>query len=366
MTEFTATDRQHMRRALELAANGLNTTTPNPAVGCVIADGGTVIAESWHERAGEGHAEARALELAGERARGASAYVTLEPCTVDGRTPPCVDGLIAAGIREVVCAMGDPNPEVNGRGYDQLRDAGISVRHGLFADIAAGLNEGYISRQSRGRPFVTLKWAQSLDGATAMRGGESQWITGDAAREDAHRLRARACAILTGVGTVLADDPSMTARLPGVIRQPRRVIVDSQQRTPKHARVLAPDADVLMVSPLACDNWELTGTVECWQSPAGSDGRVDLTALLQHLGAIGTNELMVEAGATLTGALMARGLVDRIVAYVAPTVLGSETRGVAITPSWTGLSDGARLTIENVVTVGRDLRVQLVPESETD
>ncbi len=366
MTEFSATDRQHMRRALELAANGLNTTTPNPAVGCVIADGEHVISESWHERAGEGHAEARALALAGTRSAGKTVYVTLEPCTVHGRTPPCVDALIAAEVNEVVCAMGDPNPDVNGQGYERLRAAGIAVRHGLFADIAAGQNEGYISRQSRGRPFVTLKWAQSLDGATAMRSGESQWITGDAAREDAHRLRARACAILTGVGTVLADDPLMTARLPGVVRQPRRVIVDSQQRTPKQARILTPDADVLMVSPLACDNWGLADAVECWQSPASSDGRVDLTALLQHLAALGTNELMVEAGATLTGALMADGLVDRIVAYVAPAVLGSETRGVAMTPSWTALSDGVRLTIENVITVGRDLRVQLVPESETN
>ncbi|MEM6820087.1 MAG: bifunctional diaminohydroxyphosphoribosylaminopyrimidine deaminase/5-amino-6-(5-phosphoribosylamino)uracil reductase RibD [Pseudomonadota bacterium] len=366
MSEFSSIDRQHMRRALELAANGLNTTTPNPSVGCVIADGENVIAESWHERAGEGHAEARALALAGTRAAGTTVYVTLEPCTVHGRTPPCVDALIAAGVGEVVCAMGDPNPDVNGQGYERLRAAGIAVRHGLFADIAAGQNEGYISRQSRGRPFVTLKWAQSLDGATAMRGGESQWITGDAAREDAHRLRARACAILTGIGTVLADDPSMTARLPGVVRQPRRVVVDSQQRIPKHARVLTSDADVLMVSPLACDNWRLGDGVECWQSPASEDGRVDLGALLDHLGALGTNELMVEAGATLTGALMASGLVDRIVAYVAPTVLGSETQGVALTPSWTTLSNGVRLTIENVVTVGRDLRVQLVPESETD
>lgn len=363
MTEFTDLDRRHMRRALELAAHGLNTTTPNPSVGCVIANGETVVAEAWHERAGQAHAEAGALAKAGAETSGATVYVTLEPCTVHGRTPPCADALIAAGVARVVYAMDDPNPQVDGRGRAALTAAGVEVSAGLFAEQAAALNEGYVSRLTRGRPFVTMKWAQSLDGATAMRTGESQWITGEAARADAQHLRARACAILTGIGTVLADDPSMTVRLSSAVRQPLRVIADSQFRTPVDAKILNQQGESLVVGVSPCENRELAALteVQTLSLPDSCDGAVDLVALLSHLADLGINELMVEAGARLSGAMLAAGLVDRIVAYVAPLVLGSETRGVVKTPSWASLADGRRLILEEVRSVGDDLRLQLVP-----
>lgn len=363
MAEFTDLDRRHMRRALELAANGLNTTTPNPSVGCVIANGEMVVAEAWHERAGQAHAEAGALAMAGAEAKGATAYVTLEPCTVHGRTPPCADALIAAGVARVVYAMDDPNPQVDGRGRTTLMAGGVDVASGLFAEQAAALNEGYVSRVTRGRPFVTMKWAQSLDGATAMRTGESQWITGEPAREDAQHLRARACAILTGIGTVLADDPSMTARLPSAVRQPLRVVADTQFRIAANAKILNQPGKSLVVGVGPCENAQLAALseVQTLSLPESAGHAVDLVALLSHLADCGINELMVEAGARLSGAMLAAGLVDRIVAYVAPLVLGSETRGVVQTPSWAALADGRQLILEEVRSVGDDLRLQLVP-----
>ncbi|MEL7310458.1 MAG: bifunctional diaminohydroxyphosphoribosylaminopyrimidine deaminase/5-amino-6-(5-phosphoribosylamino)uracil reductase RibD [Pseudomonadota bacterium] len=366
MSEFSSTDRRHMRRALELAARGMTTTTPNPAVGCVIADADGVIAESYHRRAGEAHAEALALAEAGEKARGSTVYVTLEPCTVDGRTPPCVDALISAAVGEVVYALEDPNPEVRGRGKRQLEAAGIRVRDGLLAEFSRALNEGYVSRQTRGRPFVTMKWAQSLDGASAMASGESQWITGPQARSDAHRLRARACAILTGVGTVLADDPMMTARSESVTRQPLRVIADSQWRTPPNAKILLTDGDALVVGTGPCENSDLEQGATCWSVPEAQDRRVDLRALLERLAASGINELMVEAGATLSGALLNMALVDRLVIYMAPMLLGSETRRVIETPDWLTLASGRRFAVEDVRTVGEDLRLQMTPRPEIE
>ena len=356
-----------MRRALEIAARGLWTTTPNPAVGCVLAKGEQAIAEGWHERAGEAHAEAAALAKAGADARGSTAYVTLEPCSTYGRTPPCADALIAAGVARVVYAMSDPNPAVDGAGAQRLRAAGVEVQGGLLKPAAAALNEGYISRQTRGRPFVTVKWAQSLDGATAMQSGESQWITGAAARRAGHELRARACAVLTGSGTVLADDPRLTARDVGAIRQPLRVVLDSRARVPTSARVMDDAAPTLVIATGSCDHGALAGAqVQRWQVPAAESGGADLGAVLEGLAADGINELLVEAGATLTGAVLAAGLADRVVAFVAPSVLGSETRPVLRTPGWTRLADGQRLAIESVQLVGEDLRVALRPAMETD
>ncbi|MEL7024587.1 MAG: bifunctional diaminohydroxyphosphoribosylaminopyrimidine deaminase/5-amino-6-(5-phosphoribosylamino)uracil reductase RibD [Pseudomonadota bacterium] len=366
MADFSSTDRRYMRRALELAANGMNTTTPNPAVGCVIARGETMIAEAFHQRAGEAHAEALALAQAGDAASGATVYVTLEPCTVDGRTPPCVDALIAANVSEVVFAMVDPNPAVSGKGQQQLEAAGIRVMSGLFADIAASMNEGYISRQTVGRPFVTMKWAQSLDGASAMSSGESQWITGAEARQDAHNLRARACAILTGVGTVLSDDPALTARAEGVSRQPLRVIGDSHWRTPVEARVLSGDGGALVVGTGPCENDQLQERATCWCMPGDADDRVDLKALLKRLADEGINELMVEAGATLNGALLDRDLVDRVVVYVAPTLLGSETQRAVVTPGWQALAHGRHFSMEDIRTVGQDLRLQMIPRRSAE
>ena len=298
-------DREHMRRALDLAARGLFTTTPNPRVGCVIVREGRVIGEGWHERAGEAHAEVRALadvQSRGETARGATIYVTLEPCNHTGRTPPCTDALLAAGIARAVIAMRDPNP-VAGRGAERLAAAGVAVEHGLFEDEARELNVGWIKRIQEGRPWVRVKIAASLDGRTALENGASQWITGAAARADGHRWRARACAILTGIGTVLQDDPQLTVRDVETPRQPLKVIVDRHGEVPANSRVLAGGALVI-----SAETPQIT-----WPAHVesvilrGADGRVDLDAMLGLLAERGINEVHVEAGAKLNGALLAAG-----------------------------------------------------------
>jgi len=282
MTAFTDADRAHMARALELAERGLYTTTPNPRVGCVIVDDGEVIGEGWHERAGEPHAEAGALADAAARGhdpRGATLYVTLEPCNHAGRTPPCTDAVIAAGIARVVAAMRDPNPQA-AHGADRLRAAGIAVELGLMAEEAVELNTGFVSRVTRGRPWVRLKMAASLDGRTALASGESQWITGEAARADGHRWRARACAILTGIGTVLQDDPHLNVRAVATPRQPRNIIVDRHGQLPVSARILA-GADALIVTNGA-RNPEWPAALDVLALP-DARGRVDLVAMMREL-----------------------------------------------------------------------------------
>ena len=309
-----------MAEALRLAALGLWTTDPNPRVGCVLVRDGEVVGRGWHRRAGEPHAEALALTEAGERARGATAFVTLEPCSHHGRTPPCADALIAAKVAEVVVATEDPHSRVAGSGLKRLHAAGIRVRSGLMAEAARELNIGFVSRHERGRPWVRVKLACSLDGRTAGPDGLSQWITSEPARLDGQRWRARASAVMTGIGTVLADNPSLNVRLGGAERQPLRIVLDSQARLQRTARLLALPGAVKVAS-LRAAPWQADG-VEWRQLPAGADGRVDLAALMGWLAELEINELHVEAGPILAGALMQGGWVDELLLYQAPVLLG--------------------------------------------
>ncbi len=359
---FDAADHAAMARALRLAERGLNTTTPNPRVGCVLMRDGQVVGEGWHEKAGEPHAEAHALRAAGERARGAVAYVSLEPCSHHGRTPPCCDALIGAGVARVVAAMEDPNPRVAGEGLTRLRAAGIAVACGLLEPAARELNIGFVSRMSRGRPWLRLKAAASLDGKTALENGISQWITGPDARRDAHAWRARSCAVLTGIGTVRDDDPRLTVRDVPCERQPLRVIVDSRLETPPSARILE-EGEVL----IAC--------AELVRSRAGAlhdrgakivqlpdaGGKVDLPALMQELGRRGINEVLVEAGFKLNGSLLREGLVDEFLLYLAPSLIGDAARGLFDLPQLNELSGQRRLDVRDVRMVGADLRILARP-----
>lgn len=353
-------DTRHMARALKLAGLGLYGTSPNPRVGCVLVRHGEVVGEGYHPRAGEPHAEVLALREAGTKARGASAFVTLEPCSHHGRTPPCADALIEAGVSRVVVAVEDPDPRVAGNGIARLRAAGIPVETGLFAAEARELNAGFFHRHTQGRPWLRCKLAMSLDGRTAMASGESRWITGDAARLDVQRLRARSCAVLTGVGTVRQDDPRLDVRegVPGLIRQPLRVIVDSTLATPPTARTLAPPGNVLIAAvrpdPGRRPALESTGA-ECLQLP-GSEGRVDLAALLSELARRQCNEVLLEAGATLSGAFASAGLIDEYIVYVAPVLLGSRARPMLELP-FDRMEQRLGLRISDITPIGQDWRI---------
>ena len=353
-------DIRYMAQALRLARLGLNTTTPNPRVGCVLVRDGQVIAEGWHQRAGEAHAEADALKRAGESARGATAYVTLEPCSHHGRTPPCADALIAAGVARVVCASEDPNPQVSGKGIARLQDAGIAVRSGVLASEAIELNAGFFSRMQRGRPRVVCKMAISLDGRTAMASGESKWITGDAARADVQRLRARSCAVVTGAGTVLADDPRLDVR--EASRQPLRVVVDSALRTPAVARVLSQPGAALLayVTDPDVKAVALQAAGAMLMHLPGEDGRVDLHALLAALAERGCNEVLLESGATLAGAFAQAGLIDEYKFYMAPVLLGSSARPLLELP-FTQMAERMALRITAIEAVGDDWRISALP-----
>lgn len=357
MNDCAGVDRRLMARALELALRGINSTSPNPRVGCVVARDGEIIGEGWHERAGGAHAEVAALADArarGQDPAGATLYVTLEPCNHTGRTPPCTDAVIAAGIGRVVAAMPDPNP-VAAHGAARLRAAGIATEFGVLEDEARELNIGWLWRLAHGRPWVRLKIATSLDGRSALVNGSSRWITGEAAREDGHRYRARACAILTGIGTVRADDPALTVRAVPTPRQPLRVVVDRNAETPPQARVLAGETTLVVTAGARNAAWP--DGVETIALPDAAGG-VDLVALVAELARRGVNELHVEAGAGLNGALFAAGLIDEVVAYVAPLVLGDPARGVAdFGDGLQALAAGVRLRFHDVARVGDDLRV---------
>lgn len=373
---FTSADHQFMNQAVRLAARGLYSTDPNPRVGCVLVRDGAVVGTGWHGRAGQPHAEVFALREAGERARGATAYVTLEPCCHHGRTPPCSEALIAAGVTRVVVAMADPTPLVAGRGMAQLAAAGMTVQSGLLAADAAALNPGFISRMQRGRPWLRVKSAMSLDGRSALANGVSQWITGEAARQDVQHWRARSSAILTGIGTLLADDPALNVRLPpaewneqgdGEIRQPLRVVADSRLRLPAAARVLQVagatqvftcSEDIVRAALLR----EAGATVSV--VPPGAGG-VDLAALLLTLGAQGINEVWVEAGPGLSGVLLAQGWVDELVIYMAPKLLGDTARGLFHLPQWASLSECLSLNITDVRAVGADWRIMAQINNQT-
>ena len=366
MSEFSAKEREFMQRSLQLAEQGMFGAHPNPMVGCVLVKNDKIVGEGWHVRAGEAHAEVNAIRDAGDAARGATAYVTLEPCSHHGKTPPCCDALLEAGISQVVVAREDPNPKVDGKGIERLQNAGVIVRSGLMRQQASELVAGFLSRIERGRPRVQLKIACSLDGRIAMASGESQWITGVEARLDVQRLRARAGAIMTGIGTVLADDPSLTVREAAFNphdRQPLRVILDSNLRTPLAAKMLALPGDTLIFcSPDAGADGLSDAGAEVVKVHT-DDGLVDLSSVLQELADRGVNDLLVEAGPSIAGQLIEQKRVDELVIYQAPHILGSETMGMFNTPSWNELADRQALTITDVVQVGNDTRITAIPEN---
>jgi diaminohydroxyphosphoribosylaminopyrimidine deaminase/5-amino-6-(5-phosphoribosylamino)uracil reductase len=365
---FSATDHAMMARALRLAGRGAFTTKPNPMVGCVIAKEGEAVGEGWHQRAGGPHAEVLALQAAGDAARGATAYVTLEPCSHVGRTGPCADALIAAGIARVVGAMRDPNPLVDGAGFERLRAAGIEVENGLMEPLARALNRGFLSRIERGRPWLRVKLAISIDGRSALASGDSKWISGEAARQDVQRWRARSGALLTGAGTVLMDDPMLTARLDDSAADyerdfvpPLRVVLDPGLATVARGRIREGDAPTLYIHapdarmPRGIDAQHAHAPVHA--------GRFDLDAVLELLAARGINEVQVEAGATLAGGFLAAGLVDELLLYVAPVILGERAR-----PMFDGLpidtmEERLRMRIVETRRIGDDVRLLMQPQS---
>ena len=359
-----------MARAIRLAWKGLYTTDPNPRVGCVLVRDGEIVGEGWHRKAGEPHAERLALAAAGEKARGATAYVTLEPCCHQGRTPPCTLGLIDAGVKRVIAAMEDPNPLVSGKGLQQLREAGIETASGLLRGEAQKLNPGFIKRMSKGLPWVRCKLAMSLDGRTAMASGESVWITGEDARRDVQRLRARSSVLVTGIGTVLADDPALNVRLspeqlPGVesgeyLRQPVRVVLDSSLRTPETAKLFTLPGEVWLFhahgSPEKAAKLEAKGA-RLLRLEQG----LDLPLVMQELAHREINEVLIEAGPTLAGAALQSGVIDELVIYMAPHVMGHQARGLFHLPGLEKMAERVPLEITDIRAVGRDWRITAHP-----
>ncbi len=353
-------DAEFMARAIQLAKKGYYTTDPNPRVGCVIVKDHQIIAEGWHAQAGLGHAEVEALKRTAD-AKGATAYVTLEPCSHHGKTPPCCDALIKAQLARVVVAMQDPNPQVSGQGIARMRQAGIQVECGLLQADAEALNRGFIKRMRFGLPFVFSKLAMSLDGRTAMASGESKWITGDQARQDVQRLRAQSSAVLTGINTVLADNPAMNVRLNEAVEQPLRVVLDSSLQMPLNAKMLSlPGRTVILTcstdqakkQQLQSAGFEVYGL-------EAKNNRLDLTSVLSCLAELQVNTVMVEAGATLNGALLAEGLVDEWVLYMATVILGDEGRGLFKLPGLQSMADRKQLHLKDFRQLGADLRLTL-------
>jgi diaminohydroxyphosphoribosylaminopyrimidine deaminase/5-amino-6-(5-phosphoribosylamino)uracil reductase len=366
MHEFSATDQALMARALRLAERGLYTTEPNPRVGCVIAQGDEVVGEGFHVRSGEAHAETFALQAAGDRARGATAYVTLEPCAHHGRTPPCAEALVRAGLARVVVACEDPYPKVQGRGLDILRAAGIRVDIGLLRDSARELNRGFLSRHERGRPWVRVKLGMTLDARTALADRRSKWITEPAAREDVQRWRARSSALLTGIGTVLADDPHLTVRLPEGTphTKPLRVVLDSHLRISPRARVLDDAAPTLVVcQPEVVAQHRELPSAKLLSCPHHATG-LGLAVVLAELAQREVNEVQVEAGARLAGAFVHANLADEILLYVNPSVLGDTARPMLELPPLAALGERQRWRYADVRMVGADLRLLLRPSGE--
>jgi diaminohydroxyphosphoribosylaminopyrimidine deaminase/5-amino-6-(5-phosphoribosylamino)uracil reductase len=367
-------DREHMARALRLAARARYLAPPNPAVGCVLVRDGEVVGEGFTQRTGKAHAEVVALAAAGDRAAGATAFVTLEPCSHHGRTPPCAEALVQARVSRVVAALEDPNPQVAGRGLKRLREAGVAVEVGLLGTQAEALMRGFVLRMRRGWGRVRLKVAMSLDGRSAMASGESQWITGPDARADVQRLRAQSCAIVTGAGTVLADDCALTLRpalfaaslglaAPPGDRQPLRVVLDSRRRVPASARVLSADAPTLLLHACGATGGELPRHAERAELPPAAGGGLDLPALLQLLATRECNEILVESGPTLAGAFLRQGLVDELVVYMAPRLLGSRARPVLELPL-DRMADVLQLQPVDQRQVGGDWRFTFIPRNQ--
>lgn len=358
-------DELYMQQALALAARGAFSAAPNPQVGCVLVKNDTVVGQGWHERPGEPHAEVYALRDAGERAVGATAYVTLEPCSHHGRTPPCADALVKAKVARVVVAMQDPNPLVAGQGIARLREVGIEVRVGVLEEAARRLNRGFISRMERQRPWLRLKMAMTLDGRTALKNGQSQWITGPDARHDVHRYRAQSGAILTSARTVMMDRAQMTARHPEAQQQPLRVVLDRQA-------LLRPDAEFFaLASPvLRVIDAEHAATADAQEWPEHvstlalpvSQNRLPLRSLFNKLAELQVNEIWTECGAELAGALVAADLVDEFVIYMAPKLFGSSARGLLQLPAFERVEQAPELVYESVIQVGTDLRIIARPQ----
>ncbi len=366
MSAFTAFDESAMRRALELAERGLYSTHPNPRVGAVVVRDNEIVGEGWHERAGEPHAEPLALRAAGERTRGATVYVTLEPCNHFGRTPPCVDILLATGVRRVVYAVGDPNPLVNGAGAKRLREAGVTVESGLLETESAALNAGFLMRMQRGRPFVRLKSAASLDGRTALANGQSKWITSEEARADVQHWRAQSGAVLTSAATVLVDNPRLDVRIE-TPRQPLRVVLDRRRQVRRNARVLAPPGEVLLfAAPRAkrarAEVEERLGAARV-ESVREVRGHLDLKRVFSKLGELAINDVLVEAGPRLAGALFAAGLVDEWLLYLAPKLLGEGAKPLAASRDSPGWQPRRASSCSSPRSVGPDLRLRLSPAS---
>ena len=362
--EFSAIDHALMARALRLAERGAFTTRPNPMVGCVIAHGDEVVGEGWHQRKGGAHAEVFALEGAGDRAKGATAYVTLEPCAHTGSTPPCADALIAAGVVRVVCAMRDPFPQVDGAGIDKLQAAGVVVEVGLMETQAREINRGFLSRIVRGRPWLRVKLATSLDGRSAMESGDSKWISSDASRQDVQRWRARSGALMTGAGTVLMDDPRLTVRMgDGVdVVPPLRVVLDPGLATVARGRVREGDAPTLYLHapdtkpPRALDAEHV--------AVAARHGMFDLEAVLRLLAERGINEVQLEAGATLAGGFLSAGLVDELLLYIAPVLLGERARPLFDGLHINEMAERLQLQVVDTRRIGDDLRLLLRPTAD--
>ncbi|MFT5082129.1 MAG: diaminohydroxyphosphoribosylaminopyrimidine deaminase [Lentisphaeria bacterium] len=363
MSNIPVQDQMMMMRALQLARLGLNGTSPNPRVGCVLlSEDGRIVGEGYHCKAGSAHAEIAALVAAGAQARAATAYVTLEPCCHHGKTGPCTEALIAAGVKRVVYAMEDPNPQVAGRGLEALQAAGIEIVGPVEEQAAWALNPGFIKRMRTGLPFIRCKMAMSLDGRTAMASGESKWITGPSARQDVQTLRARSCAIVTGVESVIHDDPSLTVRLGDNDRQPLRVIVDTHGRCPMQADILDQPGQTV----IACSNMHAPSEADSrkyWRLPE-RNGRIDLYALTRRLGQEGCNEVLIETGATLAGAFVSAGLVDELIVYMAGKLMGRNARPLFDLPI-DKMRGALTLSIQEVRAVGADWRITAVPDPET-
>lgn len=372
-SRFTADDAHYMAQALRLAEKGQLTVRPNPAVGCVIVKHGKVVGEGWHHKAGTPHAEVHALAMAGQEAQQATAYVTLEPCSHYGRTPPCALALVNSGVSRVVCAMQDPNPLVAGKGLALLKEAGIEVSSGLMETSARALNQGFLSRMEGQRPFIRVKLATSLDGRTALANGQSQWITGEAARADVQKLRARSGAIVTGIETVLADNPSLTVRRAGFEDfQPLRVILDSQLRMPLSAHLLTLSGQVMIVT-LAKTAYQQTEKVsqltqlgvQLLVLPDNDKGRIDLSPLITYLAKEHQiNDLLVEAGARLAGAFVEEDLADELWWYTAAAIMGQEARAGLITPHFQQMTDIYRWQVKDQRMIGQDQRMILEKRME--
>ncbi len=361
---FSAEDFQFITRALRLAERGMFTTTPNPRVGCVLIKDGRIVGEGWHERAGGPHAEVVALNAAGANSQGATAYVSLEPCSHHGRTSPCADALIAAKVGRVVAAMQDPNPQVAGSGLRKLRDAGIAVETGILENDARELNIGFVSRMTRGRPWMRVKIAASLDGKTALKNKMSKWITGADARRDGHRWRARSCAVMTGIGTLADDDPRLTVRDVETPRQPLRIVVDSWLRITPEAKIL--EGGGVLVATATRDEEKNRALVKKGAEVVvlpNAEHKVDLLELAKYLAGRGINEVLVEAGTNLNSALLRAGVVDELLIYLAPHMLGDAARGMFDLGDLTEMNKRLQLNILETRMIGPDLRILARPLS---